>query len=273
MNDMEAMARLLEALRPWSDRLVFVGGWAHRLHRFHKLAGHVPYLPVMTRDADVAIPDESLWRGDIGEALSRANFKEELSTDFRPPVAKYRLGGEAEGFFAEFLAPLRGSRLRRDGSLDATVARAGITAQKLRHVDILLLHPWTVAVGPAVGIPLVDGAEPMIANPVTFIAQKLLIQRYRPPGKRAQDALYIHDTIELFGDSLEALGKLWVEAVRPSLTPKTARQVEDLQGRYAAGLSDAFREAARIPQDRTLAPLRLQQVCAYGLRQIFQSAG
>ena len=141
MNDMEAMARLLDALRPWRDRLVFVGGWAHRLHRFHRLAGPVPYLPVMTRDADIAVPEESLWRGDIGEALSRAGFKEELSSEFRPPVAKYRLGGEGGGFFAEFLAPLRGSGLHRDGSPDVTVARAGITAQKLRHMDVLLLYP------------------------------------------------------------------------------------------------------------------------------------
>jgi hypothetical protein len=38
MNDLPAMARLLEALRPWLPYLVVVGGWAHRLHRYHPLA-------------------------------------------------------------------------------------------------------------------------------------------------------------------------------------------------------------------------------------------
>jgi hypothetical protein len=273
MNDTEAMARLLNALRPWRDRLVLVGGWAHRLHRFHKLAGPVPYLPVMTRDADVAMPEESLWRGDIGEALRLAGFEEDLSTDYRPPVARYRLGGEAGGFYAEFLAPLRGSGLRRDGSPDVTVARAGITAQRLRYVDILLVQPWTVALGPAVGIPVEDGADPMIANPVSFIAQKLLIQGKRPPRKRAQDALYIHDAIELFGDALEDLETLWRSTVRPLLIDRAVRRVEELSTRYAAGVSDALRDAARIPRDRTLDPRRMQQVCAYGLKQMFGPPG
>lgn len=272
MNDMEAMARLLEALRPWRDRLVLVGGWAHRLHRFHPLAGRLPYSPVMTRDADVAMPEEARWNGDIGEQLRLAGFREDLSTDYRPPVAKYRLGGGAGGFYAEFLAPLRGSGVLRDGSPDATVARAGVTAQKLRHIDVLLVHPWPVAVGPAVGVPVEGGAEPLVANPVSFVAQKLLIQHRRPPAKRAQDALYIHDTIELFGDSLDALGTLWRGVVRPSLIDRTALRVEQLSAGYAAEVSNAFRDAARIPRDRTLDPRRVRQVCAYGLDQMFGSA-
>ena len=38
MEDFEAFARLVTALRPWLGQLVVVGGWAHRLHRFHPRA-------------------------------------------------------------------------------------------------------------------------------------------------------------------------------------------------------------------------------------------
>jgi hypothetical protein len=35
-----------------------VGGWAHRLHRFHRLAKSPGHLPLRTRDTDLAVsPD------------------------------------------------------------------------------------------------------------------------------------------------------------------------------------------------------------------------
>src|SRR3990172_8959029 len=63
MNDDEAFARLVHALRPWHEQLIFVGGWAHYLHRRHPLAS-VPTLdPIRTRDADVAFAPKArlLW--------------------------------------------------------------------------------------------------------------------------------------------------------------------------------------------------------------------
>jgi hypothetical protein len=46
-------------LRPWLAQLVVVGGWAHRLHRFHRLAKPPNHLPFCTRDTDLAfLPDQ-----------------------------------------------------------------------------------------------------------------------------------------------------------------------------------------------------------------------
>lgn len=47
---------------------------------------------------------------------------------------------EDAGFYAEFLTPLAGAEFTRRGKRDVTVRRAGITAQKLRHLGILLLY-------------------------------------------------------------------------------------------------------------------------------------
>ncbi|MDB4912383.1 MAG: hypothetical protein JWM95_27 [Gemmatimonadetes bacterium] len=77
--------------------------------------------------------------------------------------------------------------------------------QKLRHLDLLLMRPWGVMVDVGTGTSRTTSAKVMIANPVSFIAQKLLIQTARKPDKQSQDILYIHDTLELFASNLDSL--------------------------------------------------------------------
>lgn len=269
MNDTAGFTRLVDVLRPWLDHLVIVGGWSHRLHRFHSLANPPAYLPLMTRDADVAFSERAALSGSIADALRVAGFQEDLSGEHTPPTAQYRLGKEDGGFYVEFLAPLYGGRLRRDGTPDATIGRAGITAQKLRYVEVLLINPWEVRLGQEVGMEIEPPAEVQIANPVSFIAQKLLVRNERGPDKRAQDTLYIHDTIELFGGKLDALHEIWRGLVRRSLPESTARAIEASCADQFGAVTDVIRTAARIPQDRVVGPERMRQVCAYGLEQIF----
>lgn len=87
MDDVVAFARLVEALRPWLNHLVIVGGWAHRLYRFHERAISPPYKPLVTKDADVAIPDSVPIDGDIGAALRALDFTTRwnfLATSWKP---------------------------------------------------------------------------------------------------------------------------------------------------------------------------------------------
>lgn len=269
MDDFAAFARLLDALRPWLRHLVIIGGWAHRLHRFHESATPPVYKPIQTKDADIAFSLSAPLEGDISAALKAADFHLEFSGDFVPPISEYRLGDEKDGFFAEFLVPLNGSGVKRDGQTDATAAKAGVTAQKLRYLQLLLESTWTVRITPQIGIPVQSNTDVSLPNPVSFIAQKLLIQKKRPTGKKAQDVLYIHDTLELFGGDLSGLRELWREKVRPTLPERTAKTVERLQREYFTDVTDVIRNAARIPQDRVLLPERVQATCAYGLEEIF----
>ncbi len=48
--DIEQFARLIEALDPWLDQVVIIGGWAHRLYRLHPLAQPLDYEPLGTLD-------------------------------------------------------------------------------------------------------------------------------------------------------------------------------------------------------------------------------
>ena len=54
--DQDEFVRIVKSLRPYLDQLVFVGAWCHRLLRFHPLAAPPSFDPLMTEDADVAMP-------------------------------------------------------------------------------------------------------------------------------------------------------------------------------------------------------------------------
>lgn len=267
MNDLAEFARLVEALTPWRHQLVFVGGWAHRLYRQHPSASMPGYAPLATRDADVAFKTSQSFAGSIQQALIDAGFTEHLTGDYRPPVAKYSLGQESFGFYAEFLTPLLGSGTRRNGDPDATLQTAGITAQKLRHLDLLLIRPWQVTL-PDSSTPDAEPPNVWIANPTSFVIQKILIRRKRTPQKRAQDILYIHDTLELFAGDLAGLSRLWTDAVAPELTTKLKRDVSDGVTELFSSLTDPLRDAARIPQDRSLDPERMRAFCHAAMRQV-----
>jgi hypothetical protein len=268
VKDLEAFARLVTALRPWLGQLVVVGGWAHRLHRLHPRANPPGHLPLQTRDADLAFSPDSELAGDLRKALIEADFTEEPGGDDFPPATHYGLREQGGGFYAEFLAPLQGSGIKRNGKPDATVSMAGITAQKLRYLDILLVKPWCVRVGPQQALPIAADVDLFVPNPTSFIVQKLLIHPDRSRDKKAPDVLYLHDTLQLFGGSLAELRRLWREDVRPNMPKKWTRRAQSVAAEMFGEVTDTIRDAARIPQDRQLAPEDVQRTCAYGLNEI-----
>jgi hypothetical protein len=55
-SDVECCGRLVDALEPWLDQVVIIGGWAHRLYRLHPLAQTLEHEPLGTFDTDIAVP-------------------------------------------------------------------------------------------------------------------------------------------------------------------------------------------------------------------------
>jgi hypothetical protein len=103
---------------PWLRNLVFVGGWAHWLHRYHPLAHPPPYQPLRTRDADVALSPTAPIVGNIRAALEQV-----LSGDESPPIAEYKVVGV-------------GSRPAR-----SACARGGVACEKRVPTLASLLRP------------------------------------------------------------------------------------------------------------------------------------
>lgn len=78
MNDLEAFAKLVQALAAWRQQLIFIGGWGHRLHRLDPRANRPDYQPVFTRDTDLAFANREPIEGDIKQSLLQHGFQEEL---------------------------------------------------------------------------------------------------------------------------------------------------------------------------------------------------
>ncbi|MFX1680329.1 GSU2403 family nucleotidyltransferase fold protein [Mitsuaria sp. CC2] len=71
MNDLVAFATLVQALDPWRAHLIFIGGWAHRVHRLDPRANLLDYQAVFTKDSDLAFANQAPLEGDIRAALIR----------------------------------------------------------------------------------------------------------------------------------------------------------------------------------------------------------
>jgi len=268
--DLDGLSKLLEALDPWLSQVVIVGGWAHRLFRYHPRAQAVGYEPLLTLDTDVAIPVKLEIRGhDLRARLASAGFKEQFLGEHLPPATHYQLGDKKGSFYAEFLTPLIGSEYDRDGHRRATTQVAGVTSQNLRYVDLLLGSPWKVELSRANGFPFDNAKQIQIAHPTRFMAQKLLIHDQRERRSRAKDILYLHDTIELFGASLDVLQEEWRMGPRGALPESAIRVVENASDTLFSHVTEGIRAAVQVASGRALTPEGVQELCRAGLKVVF----
>jgi hypothetical protein len=271
--DLENFGRLADALTPWLDQVVIIGGWAHRLYRFHLFAQQVDYPPLMTLDADVALPGGLKVKGqDIHDRLTANGFRAELLGHHKPPATHYQLSTQSGGFYAEFLTPLIGGAYARGGKKSPTTRIAGVASQRLRHVDLLLRAPWTVFLSASDGFPFAEGKQVLVANPVSFLAQKVLVHAKRNRSDRAKDILYIHDTFETLGARIADLRADWINKIKSRLHARSVRLVEHSADTLFGEMSDPVREASRIAQDRALSPEAIREVCSFGFKQVFRSS-
>lgn len=271
--DKAAFTRIARAIAPYAADIVFVGGWAQRLFGLHPLASGRTAPPLLTLDADVAAPLGLPSRGRIlRELLIGGGFVEILSGTDRPPKARYRLD-DAGGVHVEFITPLVGGALRRDGTPNATAMIQGVSAEKLRDVELLLACPSTVALRSSDGYPVGRRPVPVrICNPVSYLAQKLLALPSRRKPKRGKDILHIHDTLLLFGAAFDELRATWLAEIRPALETKARRQVLGAAEAVFGTVTDQSREAVRVARgmERTIEAMELTAVCRRGLSEIFR---
>jgi hypothetical protein len=266
-----SFARLIDSLSPWLDQVVIIGGWAHRLYRFHPLAQRLDYPSLSTLDTDVAVPARiAVKEHDIYERLVANGFREEFLGNNRPPATHYHLGSEKSGFYAEFLTPLTGSAHTRTGRSNATVRIGGVSSQKLRHLEILLNAPWHVELSDTNGFPSAPAVRVQIASPISFLAQKILIHQKRSQSERAKDILYLHDTLQLFGARLPELRSDWLSCVKLQLHTKSVAVIERAPEVLFGRVSDSIRSAALMAAGRILSPEAIREACQFGLTRILQ---
>jgi hypothetical protein len=253
-RDFESFARAVEALEPFREDLVFVGGWAHYLYTLRPEASPIAFEPLRTEDADVATPAQ-LRRGKptIAACLLDAGFKQILSSEHTPPIAEYVLDDERSGFYLEFLTPLVGSEIKRGGRRAVSTMVGGVSAQTLRYLDVLLTLPWHVTLDRNQGFPVVRPRMISIPNVAAYIVQKMLVLPKRKPEKQAKDLLYIHDTFAIFADALAPVKNVWL-ALRATMHPAHVRAFEKRVLSDIGEVTDLIRRAAKVAFDRPSPP-------------------
>jgi len=253
-RDMEGFARTVEALGPYLEDLVFVCGWAHYLYTLVPGAAPLLFTPLTTQDADIAAPVRlRVCTKTIAQLLVAAGFEQRLSGDHVPPISEYALGEKESGFYVEFLAPLEGGEVKRGGRPDVTTTVGGVTAQKLRHLDILLMRPWKVTLRGDMGFPVSRPTTIRIPNPASYVVQKVLVLGKRHPPSQPKDVLYLHDTFAVFTDAMPRVREAW-DAVRPSISRAHVRSFQTRARSLISGTNDLMRGATRIAADRPRPP-------------------
>lgn len=267
--ELEAFSKFIVALEPWLGEAVLIGGWAHRLYRLDPRARNLEYPPLTTLDGDVAVPPKlKEQESTVRQRLLDAGFTEEFEGEDHPPATHYHYG-KGGGFYAEFLAPLVGSEYDRHGKRKATIEVGGVSSQLLRYIEILLVSPWKVELGEESGFPLSPERTVQIANPASFLAQKILIHDQRDHRDEAKDLLYMHDTVELFSENLDELRQIFWSDIVQHLHPRRVAELEQAADRLFGKVDDAIREACLMASGRKLSPERVAETARAGLREIF----
>ncbi len=223
---------VIRAVAPYLDQLVLVGGNAVRLYRFHPRAAPTDLDPLLTFDVDFAAPGtlRPAGRQTLSDLVATAGLDRQLFADHDPPVMKFfsRAAGKSartergEQYSVEFLTPLTGRGTDREGMEVVTrEIQAGITAQALRYLDLLLVDPWRILLAAIQDMKgFAKGTFVQVPHPGLFVVQKILISDRRRPRDRAKDMAYVYDVLGLFRRDLTAIAG----TVRETLAKNTAWQ-------------------------------------------------
>lgn len=213
----EFLAHVLQAFRPYLDTLILIGGFAVRLYELHPRATSIEMRVLRTLDADFAAPPVIAPRpsGTLVELADAAGFNPDLRSEYTPPVLKFvprdsTTAPGADRYTVEFLTPLTGRSADRAGSpLVTATIKPGLTAQRLRFLDLLQIDPWQVSVGDLSGVrPNTPPLEVRVPHPGFFIIQKILIaDRRDPETERPKDMAYIYQVVNLFSRDLPTLAR------------------------------------------------------------------
>jgi Nucleotidyltransferase len=162
-----------------------------------------------------------------------------------------------------------GSGYDRKGKRKVTQEVSGVSSQLLRYIEILMMSPWTIELNEGNGYPFTPAKKTQVANPTSFVAQKILIHHERDYKDRAKDLLYVHDTIELFSEHLGELSGIYEADVRPRLHANRIAELTKAGGELFGTVNDTIREAALMASGRKVSAETLAETCRAGLKEIF----
>ncbi len=215
-------ANTLLALQPYRDDIVCIGGCANALYRHHPLATPSPAAYLGTEDIDIAVPEQIPVRGNqpIAAIMQQSGLREESLGSDREPVIKYVPEQKGLTGDVEFLCDasgLRGGR-KHDAAPVSYEVQAGLKAQPLRYLQMLLSRPWRIDLMNVPGFEGFRAVTVRIPNPAAYFVQKVLIQsQKRAPASSAKDFYYLFEISLLFRNAHDELAASVAEKLSKEL--------------------------------------------------------
>lgn len=241
--------RALNALGPYLSDLIICGAWAWYLYR--RCLASERWIPEeFTRDLDCIGRERMPIRDShLVERLKANAFEWVPRGSETPPVASFvwpdRQHAEIE---IEFLVPARG-----DGSRRIVELQPGLTAQALRHLDILTETPLTLVIdneSPVADEMAFRGAIrlPSIGH---FVIQKGLIHSRRDRNRQVKDLFYVIELLDRAnGLSARCLDEVVAADVRWSRSVDQLVEVLDRrvgEARFLTALAEQYPFERRPP--------------------------
>jgi len=190
------LRRLITAMGPYVDHVVLVGGWA--AWAYARAWAPEATQTLLTYDVDIALPSSLRLPGESLDALLiQGGFvRRYVDPSAGSSATRYqpaRFGDDIAPIYAEFLTHYAGP----EGS-PGLAQIAGVTAQRLRYMDLALIEPLAIAAAdlPELGLP--SHVSVRVPHPMNYIVHKLLTLGLREHRRRRKDHAYLiqvlHDT-------------------------------------------------------------------------------
>lgn len=217
----EFLGHVLRALSLYLDTLVVVGGFAVWFYRFHPRAARTQIVPLRTFDVDLAAPPKvrRVAGRSLSELVATAGLRPTFLGDHTAPVMRFFPTQESarteqrppEQYCMEFLTPLVGGRVdRAGGAVTTKEIQKGVTAQRLRYLDLLMVESWRVplAVLPGMGGRVDERIRVKLPHPGLFVVHKVLVSgEVGRREKRAKDMAFIYEVLALFRRDMALLAQ------------------------------------------------------------------
>lgn len=231
-------ADAIDALRPYLDDIVCIGGCANALYRFHDLASVVMWGHLGTKDVDTGVPQKLPLDGrpPVSRLMDDIGFKEMTVGNADEAVVKYGPEDENSTADLEFLCDLSGLP-KADQERAAVSVQEGLYAQPLRYLAMSMQNNWRVDLGRASGFERFKGTIIKVPNPAAYVVSKVLIRgEQRKPASMEKDCFYIYEVSVVFRDALDAIRKEYdrLQPCTPKWKKRFAKDARALFGSQAA---------------------------------------
>jgi len=242
--------RALKALGPYLDDVIICGAWAWYLYR--RCLAPPRWIPdEFTRDLD-CIGRERLEVQDahLLDRLEAYDFEWVPRGSETPPVAHFAWPEQRRAeVVIEFLVPARGDASRRIVEM-----QPGLTAQALRHLEILTDEPLDLAIDDDSPLAREMEFRGTIKLPTVgcFVVQKALIHSRRGRDEQVKDLFYVVELLDR-ENGLSARCRREVVAADARWKGAVDQLVEMLdkrsrESRFLAALSEHYPVERRPPR-------------------------